>query len=805
MKKVLSFVLVLAMILGSFSMVFAATFSDVEAGDDHEEAINVLSSLGVVSGYTDGTFKPEKVVTRAEMAAFIINALFGEDKQITQRATNFSDVTAAHWASGFVDYANTLGIISGYTDGTFKPDQPVAYNEAITMVVKALGYTDDCLPGEYPARYVNKAKALGLLKEVDGLGTAGAVRGDIAQLVYNALTCPIGTVNKDGDWKPNYVGEYLDLDTMLARLGGYQDRTATIIDDDDIEKALVDISEYLGACAKVVRTKAGGPIVGIYSLESEAYYGKYTDDTKIGDYTIKASAWTNEDHLAVEYFVNGESGDVSSMDGKKVTAWGNFSGKYATTIYSLVMWDGEDPFMFDDDLNTKKCTLKGKDFAKNDDDEIDTDSFVLLGVDSLADIEEDNVVTLYLAPSNGQIKKVEVGTKTEEAKVSKVTKSKVYFDGEGYSIADDKVGGFDVTDLDFEETYTLYFDYSGELFAVKGEETSSTENYAILLDVYKNDSTDKWATSATEKDLKVKLFTAEGETVTYTVDEDLATSDVMTTTKTTATSLLGQLVEYTLDEDEVVTAIDTVSYVDTVAGAKISKKGVYDSKYYFEDEAVVFEVTFSYVAEDEAEIKKVSVELIDAAKLANTTLDGDSSYTVNEDGKIDYLVCGSTGSAAEKTYGFYVGEYKSANKKYVVSFIVDGEEVEFTTTEKSDIAGTTTGYEDYALLSLDVATKKVTAEVVEPTTTASAIDGNVSVKKNTVVVNEEEVTASYALDADAKVYQYDADEEELVEIKAADLASLDDETTYTIAFYMTEGAGDTTYDIVVVFETPAAE
>ena len=72
MRKVLSFVLVLSLILGSFSFAFGADaktdgFSDV-AGLECEGAVKVLAELGVVNGYTDGTYRPEKVVTRAEMA-----------------------------------------------------------------------------------------------------------------------------------------------------------------------------------------------------------------------------------------------------------------------------------------------------------------------------------------------------------------------------------------------------------------------------------------------------------------------------------------------------------------------------------------------------------------------------------------------------------------------------------------------------------------------------------------------------------------------------------------------------------------
>ena len=121
MKKVLSLVLVLSMILGSFGMVFAATPSDV-VGRDCEAAVAVLTDLGVVSGYKDGTYKPEGIVTRAEMATLIVKAL-GLEGYATG-TSRFSDMSG-NWADGYVAYANTLGILSGYADGTFRPNQTV--------------------------------------------------------------------------------------------------------------------------------------------------------------------------------------------------------------------------------------------------------------------------------------------------------------------------------------------------------------------------------------------------------------------------------------------------------------------------------------------------------------------------------------------------------------------------------------------------------------------------------------------------------------------------------------------------------
>ena len=138
MKKVLSLVLAFAMILGSFGFVFASDFSDVKDTEYYSEPVNVLSGLGVIAGFPDGTFKPGDNVTRAQMATMITAALGIPVKG--SGATGFSDVPASHWASGYIAYAVSVGFVAGYPDKTFKPENPVSYNEALTMIVASLGW-----------------------------------------------------------------------------------------------------------------------------------------------------------------------------------------------------------------------------------------------------------------------------------------------------------------------------------------------------------------------------------------------------------------------------------------------------------------------------------------------------------------------------------------------------------------------------------------------------------------------------------------------------------------------------------------
>ena len=200
MKKVLSIVLSLAMVVCMMPLTaFAAStnnnaeYSDI-VGEKCEGAVNVLSALGVVNGYEDGTYKPANIVTRAEMAKLIITAL-GMDSYATATTSSYTDMTNAKWAVPVVEYATNLGIINGYGNGKFGPNDTVTYEQAATMIVRALGYTTDCneMNGTYPAIYIQKATALGLFKDVAGnqYGT-GANRGDIAIMLYNEIAKKFG-------------------------------------------------------------------------------------------------------------------------------------------------------------------------------------------------------------------------------------------------------------------------------------------------------------------------------------------------------------------------------------------------------------------------------------------------------------------------------------------------------------------------------------------------------------------------------------------------------------------------------------
>lgn len=192
MKKKLVLLLATIMMLSIATVSFAGvTLTDV-AGTKYEEAVNCLVKLEVINGYQDSTFRPENKITRAEMAKILLTALGGATPavELAEGRTLFSDVPVDHWATGYINVASELKYIEGYPDKTFKPDDQVTYAEAITMVIRMLGYRSnvEMSTKQWPDNYLAKAKSLKILNNVSyDDHSEDALRGEIANLVWNSL------------------------------------------------------------------------------------------------------------------------------------------------------------------------------------------------------------------------------------------------------------------------------------------------------------------------------------------------------------------------------------------------------------------------------------------------------------------------------------------------------------------------------------------------------------------------------------------------------------------------------------------
>lgn len=155
-------------------------------GRDCEEAVRILNGAGIINGYLDNTFKPDNLVTRAEFAAIIIK--LREMKLEDSDELLFPD-TYNHWGRPHINALYKSGFVSGYPDGTFGPQNNVTYAEAITILLNALGYKGEVNKNDisWPYNYINKAKDI---KIIDDLNIENyfdnANREDIALLAMKA-------------------------------------------------------------------------------------------------------------------------------------------------------------------------------------------------------------------------------------------------------------------------------------------------------------------------------------------------------------------------------------------------------------------------------------------------------------------------------------------------------------------------------------------------------------------------------------------------------------------------------------------
>jgi len=239
MKKLIATALAVVMIFGLVSVGFAAVeLIDIE---DHEYASSIekLAALGVIVGDPEGTFRPDDPVKRSEFAKMIVIMLGKENaaKLMQGEASNFSDVGPDHWASGFINVAELLGIVNGYPDGTFKPDNHITYTEAFKMVLCAMGYKEGGYTVlRWPGTWIIQAASLGLDEGIDVSPNLPITRGEVAKVFDNALVLPHVTIGEKGFEVPDPENP-VTFATLLSvgKITGQVIRTPELWDWDEEE------------------------------------------------------------------------------------------------------------------------------------------------------------------------------------------------------------------------------------------------------------------------------------------------------------------------------------------------------------------------------------------------------------------------------------------------------------------------------------------------------------------------------------------------------------------------------------------
>lgn len=212
LKKVISATAALA-ISASGVAAFAASYPDVADTASYKQAVDELSALNIVNGYEDGTFQPDKNVTRAEITKMVVTALgdtvLNSAEAAKGRDTQFTDVPGTHWAAGYISVGTSSqagNFINGYSATEFGPGDNVTFAQAMKMLVGALGYTYYSEQnGGWPNGYLSYGYKLGISDGVTGVTNDQQVtRAQVAQMIDNALKAPICIVKS---YSENILGQ----------------------------------------------------------------------------------------------------------------------------------------------------------------------------------------------------------------------------------------------------------------------------------------------------------------------------------------------------------------------------------------------------------------------------------------------------------------------------------------------------------------------------------------------------------------------------------------------------------------------
>ncbi len=156
---------------------------------DLDEAVQAVTALGILNGDGSGDLKLSRKVTRAEFVTMAVKATPNGDG-VGQAATSpYPDVPRSHWASGYVEAAVSRGMVTAFSDGTFRPDREISLAEAASMVLSLLGYGPGDFSGSYPTGQLAMYNSLKLNRGVTANQAASPLtRQDAVFLFYNLLS-----------------------------------------------------------------------------------------------------------------------------------------------------------------------------------------------------------------------------------------------------------------------------------------------------------------------------------------------------------------------------------------------------------------------------------------------------------------------------------------------------------------------------------------------------------------------------------------------------------------------------------------
>ena len=553
MKKFLSLVLALTMAMSLVTISAGAKDFTDDSKITYKEAVDVVSSLDIVDGYTDGSFNPTNTLTRGAAAKIICNLILGPTTAdaLSADTAPFKDVPVTNEFAGYIAYCSQQGIISGYADGTFRPAGTLTGYAFMKMLLGALGYDSDIegyVGSNWSVAVAKQAVGIGLDDGNDEfVGVKAVTREEACLYAFNTLTADMvgysqtTTVNVNG---------------ATVVVGGSKASVVSNSKSKDYRTSSDDRDEVMQFCEK-------------YFTDLELRSDAATDD-----FGRPSNTWYNDNDKIGTYAKEADVVYTADVKSKDIYADLDLSDAYN---YDVVV-DGQESA--NDFVVAKRDNQDGYN-GVDPDDKIADQIGDVLGNGSLIEVYKDEqvitVVNTYIMQVNGDYDKDE-----EELTLATVD------DAKDPDVSDDVLSSDDFDNLDAyeDEEYVLVTVANGVIKSIaKAEQVTATVTEYVEDDsvtaggteykyAYGNDNTDGSYELKTDYDLYLDAYGyviyadgVEDETNYVYVYEFGTSSGLSTTSKVLAYAyfLDGTDDEITINKVDG----DKVTGADTEAGGSL--------------------------------------------------------------------------------------------------------------------------------------------------------------------------------------------------------------------------------------------
>lgn len=545
----------------------SAPSSTYDSDKYYQKSLALCSSLGIITGYEDGSVKPDSNVTRAEMASIVLRMLAIDSHSQYQNA--FKDVTSAHWAANQIQTAMEQKIISGMGDGTFVPDGEVTYAQVLVMLVNALNYNYEAeAAGGWTSGYLQQADILDITKSVQGAVEVPSTRGEVIKMVYNSLLADYKEITGYENGNPKYEAKRTlaeaKFDVIEAK-GVLKGTAKTDITGTDIQENQIEILKDGDDNAEVYDCILTG--LEDYLAQKITYYyrenkGRMPEVLAVSNETAKSDTYEITDVTdieKVEGFDTDEgkiklSGVGKAKDCKGATIV--YNGKTVTDSEKASLGEGINDLL-KPELGTVKLVKSTKNSSSYDIVFVDSYETVVVssaGAESLTgkisdaaaddigatkayslklDDSVDRVITVKKGDSEARLRNLKkndvasikrsldntvvdivVTGESIVGSASGVTKkldnTKATINGEKYDVAN-----IAVNDLRAGAQSTFYLDMFGRVAFIESAgngQLQSGEKYGWLMDAYESENGD---------DYVVKIMTSDGKEAELTTGTSL--------------------------------------------------------------------------------------------------------------------------------------------------------------------------------------------------------------------------------------------------------------------------------------------